>query len=222
MSLIQNVNFMNIQQPQISVIMPVFNRREIIKRALNSIDLQTFTDFELLIVDDGSADDLEKIVFPEILKRRNWRYLKHANRKVARTRNIGIHAALGTYVTFLDSDDEYLPEHLELRVKFMNEHSDIDVIHGGVKLVGPEDTFWVTDVRDSSKLIHINDCCVGATLFAKKDLFLTVGGFPNVPYSSEYFLLEKLAVEYRIAKVDFSTYVYHTDRSDRICLKRKY
>ncbi len=214
-------NLINIQQPQISVIMPVFNRREIIKRALDSLESQTFTNFELLIVDDGSTDALEEIIFPEIQKRSNWRYLKHANRKVALTRNIGINAALGTYITFLDSDDEYLPDHLRLRLEFMKGNKDIDVIHGGVKLVGPEETFWVTDVRDRSKLIHINDCCVGATLFTKKEIFLSVGNFPAVPYSSEFYLLEKLAAEYRIAKVDFPTYVYHTDRSDRICLKRK-
>lgn len=214
-------NLKNLQQPQISVIMPVFNRRDIIKRALDSINSQTFKDFELLIVDDGSSDALEEIIIPEIQKRDNWRYLKHTNRKVALTRNIGIHAALGTYITFLDSDDEYLPEHLRLRLEFIKGHKDIDVIHGGVNLVGPDETFWVTDVRDGSKLIHINDCCVGATLFAKKEIFLSVGGFPAVPYSSEFYLLEKLAAEYRIAKVDFPTYVYHTDRSDRICMQKR-
>ena len=208
---------MELNFPQISVIMPVYNRRNIIDRALKSIDLQTFTNYELIIVDDGSTDGLEELIFPEIKKRQNWRYLKHKNRKVAWTRNIGMHAAFGKYVTFLDSDDEYLPDHLQLRFDFMETHSEVDLIHGGFKLIGPEDTFWVVDVRDQSKLIHIKDCCVGATLFAKRSLFLLEGGFPIVPYSPEFYFLQKVKKKYRIVKVSFSTYLYHTSGSDRIC-----
>jgi glycosyltransferase involved in cell wall biosynthesis len=208
---------MELKFPQISVILPVYNRRNIIERALKSIDLQKFADYELLIIDDGSTDGLEELIFPEIQKRQNWRYLKHKNRKVAWTRNIGIHAALGKYVTFLDSDDEYLPDHLQLRFEFMEIHPEIDLIHGGFKLVGSEKSFWVVDVRDQSKLIHIKDCCVGATLFAKKSLFLSEGGFPIVSYSPEFHFLHKVEKKYRVEKVDFPTYLYHTSGSDRIC-----
>ena len=193
---------------------------KIIERALKSIDSQSFKDFELLIIDDGSTDGLEEIILPQIQKRNNWRYLKHKNRKVAWSRNIGIHAALGKYVTFLDSDDEYLPEHLLLRFEFMETHPEIDLIHGGIQLIGPEETFWVVDVRNPSKLIHINDCCVGATLFAQKSLFLSEGGFPIVPYSSESHFLEKIEKKYQVKKVDFSTYLYHTSGRDRICYNK--
>jgi len=208
---------MEIKHPQISIIIPVYNRRNIIERALKSIDSQTFKDFELLIVDDGSTDNLEELILPEIQKRNNWRYLKHKNRKVAWTRNIGIQAALGKYVTFLDSDDEYLPEHLRMRFRFMETQPDVDLIHGGFKLVGQEDNFLVVDARDSSKLIHIKDCCVGATLFGKKDVFLTMGGFPIIHYSPEFHFLQKVEKNFNIQVVDFPTYVYHTEGNDRVC-----
>lgn len=190
-------------------------------RALRSVEGQTLNDYELLIVDDGSVDGLEELIIPEILNRPNWRYLKHTHRGLAWTRNIGIHAALGEYITFLDSDDEYRPEHLRLRLRYLREHSEIDVIHGGVEIEGPEETHWVVDVRDPSRRIHIQDCCVGATLFAKKTVFLSVGGFPIVSYSPEFHLLQKLQARYCVKKVDFPTYVYHTSGTDRICSNQK-
>lgn len=212
---------MELQPPQISVIMPVYNRRKIITRALKSVDSQSFKDFELLIIDDGSTDGLEDLVFPEIHQRTNWRYLKHKNRKVAWTRNIGIHAALGKYVTFLDSDDEYLPEHLQLRFDFMESHPEIDIIHGGVQLIGPEETFWVVDAQKPPRLIHLKNCCIGATLFAKKSLFLSENGFPIVSYSPEFHFLQNIKKKYKIKKVNFVTYLYHTIGSDRICCRKK-
>ena len=212
---------MNQMLPLVSVILPVFNRRYVIERALNSVIAQTFQDFELLIVDDGSTDGLEERVIPEILHRPNWRYLKHANRRLAWTRNIGLFAALAKLVTFLDSDDEYLPEHLALRVDFMTQHPEVDIIHGGYELIGPEEYHWVRDVRHPARKIHLNDCCLGATLFGKKDVFLQAGGFPLVNFSSEYYLLQQLEKRFCVKRVFFSTYRYHTESEDRLCRRQE-
>lgn len=209
------------QTPIISVVLPVYNRRHVIMRALNSVEQQSFRSYELLIVDDGSTDELETLIIPKVLQRPNWRYLKHANRKVAWSRNIGIHAALGEFVTFLDSDDEYLPEHLRLRYDYLMAHPEVDIIHGGVEIDGPEETHWVVDAADPGRKIHIRDCCTGATLFARKEIFLESGGFPVVPYSPEYHFLQKVAGSYRIERVDFPTYIYHTAGEDRICRNRE-
>ncbi len=209
------------EYPMVSIILPVFNRRPVIHRALASVSSQTFGDYELLIVDDGSTDGLEEEILPLVLQRPNWRFLKHANRKLPQTRNIGIHAALGRYVTFLDSDDEYAPEHLHLRVEYMRRHPEVDVIHGGIELIGPEESHWVIDARDPARKIHIQDCCVGATLFGKKEVFFAVGGFPDLPYSAESHLLEKLERRFRIRKVAYPTYRYHTGGEDRLCRKRE-
>ncbi|HDL18388.1 MAG TPA: glycosyltransferase family 2 protein [Bacteroidetes bacterium] len=210
----------DIPTPIISVILPVYNRRHVIMRALNSVEQQSFRNYELLIVDDGSTDGLETVVIPEVLRCPHWRYLKHTNRKVAWSRNIGIRAALGEFITFLDSDDEYLPEHLQLRYDYMLAHPEVDIIHGGVKIDGPEETHWVVDAAEPTQKIHINDCCVGATLFAGRKVFLESGSFPIVPYSPEYHFLQKAAGRYRIEKVAFPTYIYHTAGEDRICRNR--
>jgi glycosyltransferase involved in cell wall biosynthesis len=97
--------------PEFSVIVPVYNRANVLGRTLQSVLDQTFQDFEIVVVDDGSSDDpaavVEKFADPRI------RFLRQENRGGGAARNAGIDAARGRLVAFLDSDDEFLPHHLE-------------------------------------------------------------------------------------------------------------
>ncbi len=208
-------------RPLVSVILPVYNRRHLIMRAIQSVEGQTFSDWELLIVDDGSTDGLESLILPLVLEHDKYRYLKHSNRKLSTTRNIGIHAALGEYVTFIDSDDEYKPDHLQQRLDYFAAHPHVDVVHGGLELVGPPESHWVRDVYNPDKLIHINDCVVGGTIFAKKMVLIDSGGFKLLSYSAESELISRLEKKYRVAKVDFPTYRYYTGLEDSICTSQK-
>jgi len=203
--------------PLVSIILPVFNRRHLIERAILSVREQHFTDWELLIIDDGSTDGLERLVLPMVMEFSRIRYLKHANRKLSATRNIGMFAAMGRYLSFLDSDDEYKTDHLQLRIDFMAAHPEVDFVHGGVELIGPEETHFVRDVFDPSKLIHITECCVGATFFGKKAAFMKSGGFKPLSYSAESEFLERISKSFRVVKVDFPTYRYYTGLEDSIC-----
>jgi len=212
---------MDINSPLISVIMPVHNRRHLVMRAVHSVQRQTVADWELLIVDDGSTDGLEQDILPLIAEYPNYRYLKHAQRRLSASRNIGMHAALGRYVTFLDSDDEYKPEHLELRLRYFESHLNVHVIHGGVELVGPEESHTVQDVFQPDKKIHILQCCVGATFFGLKSAFIKSGGFRQTAYSAESELLPRLVKMFTVEKVDFPTYRYYTGLGDSICTQRK-
>jgi len=201
--------------------MPVFNRRHLVQRAIRSVEAQTIDDWELLIIDDGSWDGLELDILPKVAARPNIRYMKHANRRLSATRNIGIHAALGRFITFLDSDDEYLPDHLGRRLDYFTEHPEIDIIHGGVELVGPEESFYVQDVFQPDKKIHILQCCIGATFFGKKEAFVASGGFQQLPYSAESEFLPRIEKIFRVDKVDFPTYRYYTGLEDSICTLRQ-
>ena len=207
--------------PKVSVILPVYNRRHLIQRAIDSVVAQTFADWELLIVDDGSTDDVEAVVFPLMQNHANVRYVRHARRGVAMTRNIGIYAALGSYITFLDSDDEYAPDHLRLRVQYIESQAHVDVVHGGVELIGPEETHWVQDAFDSSKRIHLSECCMGSTFFGRKEAFIVAGGFKDLSYSAESELLPRLEAMFYVEKVDFPTYRYYTGMADSICTLRQ-
>jgi glycosyltransferase involved in cell wall biosynthesis len=94
--------------------MPTFNRADTIKRAIRSVQAQTFTDWELIVVDDGSTDDTAARIEgcdPRL------KLIRQENQGTAGARNTGLRASAGSYIAFLDSDDEWLPHHLELCVR---------------------------------------------------------------------------------------------------------
>lgn len=210
----------DIDSPQVSIIMPVYNRKHLIERAIHSVEQQTLQSWELLIIDDGSTDGLEELIIPMLADFPKYRYFKHSHRKLAATRNIGIHAALGEFITFLDSDDEYKPQHLEIRIAYFDEHPNVDIIHGGVELIGTQDSFYVQDAFNSSKKIHISNCCIGATLFGRKEIFVKSGGFKKLDYSAESEFLPRIQKRYTVRKVNFPTYRYYTGLEDSICKTR--
>ena len=96
--------------PAFSVVIPVYNRAHLLKRALTSVLAQSFQDFEILVVDDGSKDDPGKIV--EALGDPRIHFLWQENQGGGAARNAGIDLAKGHYIAFLDSDDRFLPHHL--------------------------------------------------------------------------------------------------------------
>lgn len=98
------------RKPVFSVIIPVYNRTELLKRAVGSVLRQDFGDFEVLIIDDGSVVDIKTIA--DGFGDSRIRYFRQVNRGASAARNAGIDFARGTYVAFLDSDDIYLPHHL--------------------------------------------------------------------------------------------------------------
>jgi len=114
--------------PLVSVVIPVYNRTEVLPQTLNSVRAQTHQNFEVFVVDDGSTEDIESVVKSLHDSRIDYiRLSEHTNANVAR--NVGIRAAQGEYIAMLDSDDEWLPHHLERRLQKIIEW-DCDGIHG--------------------------------------------------------------------------------------------
>lgn len=208
--------------PTVSVIMPIYNRRNLIERAIRSLLNQSFHNYELLICDDGSTDHIEEIIFPLLEQHHHFRYCRFSHRGVAAARNIGIYGARGHYVTFLDADDEYLSQHLQLRLQIFKANPTVDVIHGGVILRGDPDSFWVPDADRPQELIHLDQCCIGATIFAPRHILVHVGGFPQVDFSAESRLLRMLESRFSVLRIDYPTYVYYTGLADSVCTRGKY
>jgi len=107
--------------PQVSVIIPTFNRGWIIQEALESVLSQEYSDFELIIVDDGSTDDTASVLDqfqPDI------RLVRQPNRGVSAARNRGMSVSRGNYIAFLDSDDLWLPSKLQRQVDFFDSHPE--------------------------------------------------------------------------------------------------
>ncbi|MBP8271434.1 MAG: glycosyltransferase family 2 protein [Sphaerotilus sp.] len=110
---------MGISVPEVSIILPTYNRVDVIGRAIASIIRQTFSDWELLVVDDGSTDGTANRL--RGLDSR-IRFIDQNNQGVAAARNTGIAAAMGRYIAFMDSDDEWRPEFLALTTAFLHAH----------------------------------------------------------------------------------------------------
>ena len=104
--------------PRVSVIVPLYNKAAYVRRALDSISRQTFTDFEVIVVDDGSTDKGPALVTAFADKR--IRMLTQANLGPGAARNRGIERARGELIAFLDADDEWLPNYLEESVRLLD------------------------------------------------------------------------------------------------------
>ena len=167
----------------VSVILTLFNSKKFYKRAINSLTNQTFKSFEVVIVDDGSTDGIETELVPFLKSNPNYKYIRHSNRKHPLSLNTGINCSSGKFITFLDSDDEYFPTHLEERFKFFNENPNTDLIYSHALLIGNEEDFYVPDAIDNNKLIHLNDCIIGGTFFGKRKVFEELNGFKKYVFT---------------------------------------
>jgi glycosyltransferase involved in cell wall biosynthesis len=201
-------------QPDVSIILPTFNRVDYLERSINSVLIQTFTNWELLIIDDGSSDSTFSLVNKFLLKDERIRFSKHKNVGLPITLNIGINSACGKFITFLGSDDEYLPEHLQLRISEIEKGQNLDCLFGGVEIIGNP---FVKDKNDSLKEVHIKDCIVGGTFFGKRNMFLELNGFKDIKYSEDSEFYERAIEKYKFKKVDFPTYIYYRDTPNSIC-----
>lgn len=110
-----------------SIIIPTYNRADLITQSIQSLLNQTFKDFEVIIADDGSNDNTEEIVAS--INSGKISYYKNENRGVAHARNLGILRAQGNYIGFLDSDDFYESNHLQNAFDFIHEKGKPEVVH---------------------------------------------------------------------------------------------
>jgi len=192
--------------PEISVILPTFNRGTYLENAVQSVIAQSVDNWELIIVDDGSSDNTFEALDPYICRFSNIRYLKHRNRKPALSRNAGIQASFGRYITFLDSDDHYLVDHLETRMDILNEYENVSLLSGGFLC---DENIRVKDCKNTGKLIHIRECTLGGTFFGKREIFFALEGFRDLEYAEDADLWERAASQFSVKKIeDPKTYVY--------------
>lgn len=129
---------MDEKKVQISVIIPTYNRAKLLPQAIESVLNQTFQDFELIIVDDGSTDNTEEIVKNFQEKDKRIKYLKHQkNKGPSATRNTGIKNSQGKYIAFLDADDIWLPQKIEIQLNKIKE-TNVNVIFSNWYIWNPK------------------------------------------------------------------------------------
>lgn len=165
----------------VTVIIPTHNRAGIINFAIQSVLSQTYTDFELIVVDDASKDQTEDHV-------KSWndpriKYVRHSSSKGgSAARNTGIRIARGEYITFLDDDDQWVPSKL-LKQLTLIKHSDssVGLIYSGYSIIKGKDILKIV-IPDCKKQMFfdlLESNCVGptSTVMIKKTVIDEIGGF---------------------------------------------
>ncbi|MCS6808220.1 MAG: glycosyltransferase family A protein [Bacteroidota bacterium] len=202
-------------RPFFSVIVCTYNRAHTLSRALESLLCQVETDWECLIVDDGSTDATQDVAVRYMWNDKRVRIMKHQNSGVGYSRTVGMYASLGQYCTFLDSDDEYLPLHLSSRREILERFPEIDILHGGVEVIGIP---FVRDRFDASKNIHVSECVLEGTMVLRREVALKLEGFGTIRYGEGAVLLERASeLGLRIMKVEIPTYRYDRTTPDSLC-----
>ena len=205
------------KKPTVSVIIPTYNRAHLISRAIKSVLNQTYQDFEVIVVDDGSTDNTEKIV--KSFNDSRIRYIRHEmNRGGAAARNTGIKAARGEYIAFLDSDDEWLPEKLRRQVEYLESSDEkVGVVYcsqylqdDSTNTVGePGGDLYTGNVY---KYLLRGWCPPTTSLFLVKYRLLTEVGFfdPSLPSFQDYDLWLRLAQICYFGAVEAPLVIKHT------------
>lgn len=189
-SLSSRAEMLKTDTPFFSVIIPTYNRRNLFEVALGSVLSQTYADFELIVVDDGSADQTGELI--KSLNDSRIRYLYQENHGVAHARNRGLGISKGRFVAFLDSDDRWVPQKLRRIREFIDRYPGILIFH--------TDEIWYKGGRlinqkkkheKPSGYVYANAlplCCIGiSTAVVAKEVFERIGLFDErLPACEDY------------------------------------
>lgn len=130
--------------PVVSILMPVYKTAPYLREAVDSILSQSFTDFELIVLNDCSPDDAEEIL-DTYTDPRIVRYKGEKNVGLSNILNVGIGLARGKYIARMDSDDLSLPDRLQIQVDYLESHPEIDLVSAGMKLFGAKEEIWMRE-----------------------------------------------------------------------------
>ena len=205
--------------PKISVLMAVYDTDfSLIKRAIDSVLNQDFQNFEMIVIDDGSQNGTQNQLLNYVIQNESKiSYLRHTNCGQSESINRGILNSTGEYITILDADDEYKPNHLS---SCLNAIASLDLIASTTEtIVDSLDDFYVPDKYDQSQLIHVDDCILFATLFGKKDVFMNLKF--QKKYAADAQFYESASQKYEVKKVNLRTYIYYRNIPNSTCAKIK-
>jgi glycosyltransferase involved in cell wall biosynthesis len=183
--------------PKISVLMPVYNGEKHLREAIESILKQPFTDFEFIIIDDGSTDSSAAIVqsFPDqrIIYRKN-----EVNLGLAASLNIGLKLAKGKYLARMDADDIARPERLQTQFDYLESHPDIDLCGSWIKIIGTE-KIWKMPTKSEQipALLLFGPTLFHPTVFWRQESFLK----NNLSYNEAFRKSQDYELWARAAKV---------------------
>jgi glycosyltransferase involved in cell wall biosynthesis len=203
-------------QPTVSIILPTYNRAHLISRAIDSILRQSYTNFELIVIDDASEDGTGEVV--RSFEDTRLKYVRLSeNRGGPAARNVGIGIARGEYVAFQDSDDEWLPSKLALQVDAIRRASPrAGVVYTSFLRVDGENEEIVRYRRVAKRNGDINidllrrNFVTTASILVRKECLLNVGSFDEkLPRLQDWELVIRLSKDYEFVYIDEPLLVAH-------------
>lgn len=202
--------------PRISVIMPAFNVGAYIKEAVESILQQTYTDFELLIINDGSTDSTEEVVLS--LQDERIVYIKNEqNIGLANTINKGMLLARGEFIARMDSDDLLKNERLQVQIDYLDSHSDVDLCSVGLEMFGATNGIILGETNfEQVKIALLFSSAIGhaSSMFRRKSfvdnqLFFDQNFFP----AEDYELWTRAVMKLKLVNIPEVLYLYRMHES---------
>ena len=170
--------------PRVSVIIPCYNHGEFISDAVKSIINQTYQDFEIIIINDGSDDDYTNKILSSNMNFEKTKIINTSKVGVSKARNIGIQDSKGDYILTLDADDWFENTFIEKAVPILDTDDEIGVVTCGIRYFGKENFTVYPKGGGIKNFLLINNAC-GNSLF-RKECWLDVGGYDeSFVYGSE-------------------------------------
>lgn len=192
------------KNPTVSVIIPTYNRAHLVGRAIRSVLNQTYQDFEIIVVDDGSTDNTEEVV--KSFNDPRIRYIRHEkNRGGSAARNTGIRATYGEFIAFLDSDDEWLPEKLEKQVLICSDEQ-IGLVYTGRKVIDSQSGQVLSKIVPDKEgnvyeqLLERDFIGTCSSVMVKKEALENIKGFDEtLPARQDWDCWLRIARNYKVA-----------------------
>jgi len=211
----------NKNKPLISVIIPTYNRANLLSRAIKSVLNQIFKDFEIIVIDDCSIDNTEEVIkkFQEQDKR--IRYIRHEkNKEAAMTRNTGIKVAKGEYIAFLDSDDEWLPEKLEKQFALFRKNEKLGFVSCNALIIdekSKEGRKYIMPRYKNilEKLLESNFIDSTSSVVIRKDVLNEVGYFDEkIKIGEDWDMWIRIAQKYEFDFVKKPLFRYYLHQNN--------
>ena len=202
-------------RPVVSVVLPVRDRSGPLRRAVESVQAQTLRDWELIVVDDGSTDDTPQVLAGVCAQEPRVRVIRQDCGGVSRARNRGIAAAHGELLAFLDSDNTWRPDFLDLAVRAMRRDR-LDVAYAALELRGGDGRREYRAFDGGPEHLLLGNHIDLNVLLARTELVRAVGGFAeDLRRAVDYDLVLRLAARSRPGYLPFIGAVYCADAGDR-------
>lgn len=194
--------------PAVSVVIAAYNASRWIAKTLDSVLAQTFRDFEVVVVDDGSTDETPNVIAGYGTK---VRYLHKENGGAASARNVGIRAARGSYIAFLDADDLWLSEKLQLQMQLFSKYPALAWVYSDAEVFEGQSVLYKVSQRsklhagDILRPLLLQDFIPSPTPLIRREVFDTVGYFDESPLlriGEDWNMWLRIAAKYHVEFVD--------------------